>query len=75
MTNWVRVSKLRDGLLDRDVFHALLEVQALAERYHQIGNPNRPHSSLAYRLTAPAATLPENPSPVLVGLAWRAAQP
>ena len=39
--------KLRDELLDRELFYTLLEVRVLTERYRQIYNHIRPHSSLA----------------------------
>ena len=41
--------KLRDELLDRDVFNTLLEVQVLTEQYRQTYNRIRPHSSLGYK--------------------------
>ena len=49
--------KLRDELLDREVFYTLLEVRVLTERYRQTYNRVRPHSSLGYRLPAPMALL------------------
>ncbi len=61
--------KLRDELPDREVFRTLLEVRVLTEQYRQIYNRIRPHGSLGYRLPAPETLLPENPVPVLVGLA------
>ncbi len=60
--------KLRDELLDREVFYTLLEVQVLTEQYRQTYNRIRPHSSLGYRPPAPETILPENLVPVLVGL-------
>ena len=60
--------KLRDELLDREVFHTLLEVQVLSEQYRQTYNRIRPHSSLGYRPLAPETTSPSDPVPVLVGL-------
>ena len=41
--------KLRDELLNREVFYPLLEVQVLTEQYRQTCNRIRPHSSLGYR--------------------------
>ena len=49
--------KLRDELLDREVFYTLLEVRVLTERYRQTYSRVRPHSSLGYRLPAPMALL------------------
>ncbi len=60
--------KLRDELLDREVFHTLLEVRVLAERYRRTYNRIRPHSALGYRPPAPEALLPAGPVPVLAGL-------
>ena len=45
--------KLRDELLDREVFYALLEVKVLTGQYRQTYNRIRPHSSLGYRPPAP----------------------
>ena len=60
--------KLRDELLDREVFYTLLEVRVLTERYRRTYNQVRPHSSLGYRPPAPEALLPADSVPVLVGL-------
>ena len=60
--------KLRDELLDREVFYTLLEVQVLTEQYRQTYNRIRPHSSLGYRPPAPLAVLPADPVLVLAGL-------
>ncbi len=60
--------KLRDELLDREVFYTLLEVRVLTERYRRTYNQVRPHSSLGYRPPAPVALMPSDPGPVLVGL-------
>ena len=60
--------KLRDELLDRELFYTLLEVRVLTERYRQIYNRIRPHSSLAYRPPTPETVLPAVPLPVLAEL-------
>ena len=60
--------KLRDELLDREIFYTLLEVRVLTERYRQTYNRVRPHSSLSYRPPAPEALMPADPVPVLVGV-------
>ena len=60
--------KLRDELLDRELFYTLLEVRVLTERYRQIYNRIRPHSSLGYRPPTPETVLPAVPLPVLAGL-------
>ena len=60
--------KLRDELLDTEVFYTLLEAPVLTERYRRTYNQVRPHSSLGYRPPAPGAPLPANTVPVLAGL-------
>ena len=60
--------RLRDELLDGEVFYTLLEVRVLTERYRQTYNRIRPHSALGYRPPAPEALLPAEPVPVLAGL-------
>ena len=60
--------KLRDELLDREIFYTLQEVQVLTEQYRQTYNGIRPHSSLGYRPPAPEAILVGDPAPALVGL-------
>ena len=60
--------KLRDELLDREVFYTLLEVRVLTEQYRQTYNRIRPHSSLGYRPPAPETYLPADPIPLLVTL-------
>jgi transposase InsO family protein len=47
--------KLRDELLDREIFYTLLEAKVLIERWRQHYNRVRPHSSLGYRPPAPEA--------------------
>ena len=63
--------KLRDELLDRELFYTLTEVQVLTEQYRQVYNTIRPHSSLGYRPPAPRAILPADPARVLVGRTQR----
>ena len=50
--------KLRDELLNREVFETLREAQVLIERWRREYNQRRPHSALAYRPPAPEAFLP-----------------
>lgn len=47
--------KLRDELLEREVFDTLLEAKVLIERWRLEYNHVRPHSSLGYRPPAPEA--------------------
>jgi putative transposase len=50
--------KLRDELLNGEIFYTLQEAQVLIERWRQHYNTIRPHSSLNYRPPAPATILP-----------------
>jgi len=50
--------KLRDELLNGEIFYTLREAKVLVERWRVHYNTRRPHSSLGYRPPAPEATLP-----------------
>ena len=50
--------KLRDELLNREIFYSLREVQVLTEWWRREYNTIRPHSSLGYRPPVPEATMP-----------------
>ena len=56
--------KLRDELLNREIFYTLAEASVLIENWRREYNTIRPHSSLEYRVPAPE-TLPLRPA--LVG--------
>ena len=45
--------KLRDELLNGEVFNTLREAQVLIERWRRHFNEERPHSALGYRPPAP----------------------
>ena len=47
--------KLRDELLDREIFDTVWEAKVLIERWRQEYNTKRPHSALGYRPPAPEA--------------------
>jgi putative transposase len=49
--------KLRDELLNREIFYTITEAQVLVRRWRRQYNQVRPHSSLGYRPPAPEATL------------------
>lgn len=51
-------SKLRDELLNGEVFTIHHEAQVLIENWRRYYNAVRPHSSLGYRPPAPQAILP-----------------
>src|SRR6516165_2852476 len=50
--------KLRDELLDRELFYTLAEAEILTEWWRQEYNHLRPHSALGYRPPAPEAIAP-----------------
>jgi len=50
--------KLRDELLNRELFYNLWEAKVLVERWRREYNQVRPHSSLGYRPPAPEAIMP-----------------
>ena len=49
--------KLRDELLDREIFHTLEEARILVEDWRIHHNTVRPHGSLGYRPPAPVANM------------------
>ena len=49
--------KLRDELLNGEIFYTLMEAKVLIERWRHEYNTFRPHSSLGYRPPAPEAKL------------------
>jgi len=51
-------NKLRDELLDRELFDTLWEVKVLVECWRQTYNRIRPHSALGYRPPVPEAIAP-----------------
>src|SRR3712207_3510285 len=55
--------KLRDELLDGEVFHTLREAQVLIEQWRRHYNTVRPHSALGYRPPAPEVVMPKPPKP------------
>lgn len=50
--------KLRDELLNREIFYNIEEAKVLIERWRKEYNQIRPHSSLGYRPPAPEAIQP-----------------
>ena len=53
-------SKLRDELLNREIFYSLKEAQILIERWRMHYNTLRPHSSLGYKPPAPVTIKPSH---------------
>jgi len=60
--------KLRDEVLNVEIFDTLLEARVLIERWRREYNHVRPHSSLGYRPPAPEAILPNKPTKQIVSL-------
>ena len=56
--------KLRDELLNGELFDTLLEAKVLIERWRWEYNTMRPHSALGYRPPAPEAVDPLSPAPL-----------
>ena len=54
--------KLRDELLNGEIFYTLLEAKVLIERWRQHYNRIRPHSSLGYRPPAPEVVTVAQPA-------------
>ena len=57
--------KLRDELLNVEIFDTLLEAKVLIERWRQHYNHVRPHSSLGYKPPAPETTVPSTIKTIL----------
>lgn len=55
--------KVRDELLNPELFDTLLEAKVLTERWRRAYNAVRPHSSLGYRPPAPEVLLVRPPGP------------
>src|ERR671928_1898532 len=58
-------ARLRDELLDGELFYSLREAQIIIESWRVHYNTVRPHASLGYRPPAPPAALPLAPRPTL----------
>jgi len=57
--------KLRDEVLNVEIFDTLLEAKVLIERWRQHYNHVRPHSSLGYKPPAPEAVIPSTHKTIL----------
>ncbi len=51
-------AKLRDELLDGEIFYSLSEAKIVIESWRQHYSTRRPHSSLGYKPPAPATIMP-----------------
>ena len=52
--------KLKDELIDREIFYSLREAQVLVEQWRREYNTVRPHSALGYQPPAPEAVRPSS---------------
>ncbi len=59
--------KVRNELLNAELFDTLLEAKMLTERWRQTDNQVRPHSALGYRPLAPEARPVGPPGPATSG--------
>ena len=50
-------SKLRDELLNGEIFYSLAEAKVIIEAWRRYYNTERPHSSLGYKPPAPEAII------------------
>jgi transposase InsO family protein len=50
--------KMRDALLNGEIFDTILEARVITERWRKTYNTIRPHSSLGYRPPAPEVRYP-----------------
>jgi transposase InsO family protein len=66
-------SKLRDELLDGEIFYSLAEARIVVETWRRQYNAVRPHSSLGYRPPAPEVLI--CPSSTPTGASAVAAKP
>jgi len=57
--------KLRDELLNGEIFYTLKEAQVLIEGWRREYNTIRPHSSLGYKPPAPEALQPSSYRPLI----------
>jgi putative transposase len=65
-------SKLRDELLNGEIFYSLAEARIVVEGWRRQYNTVRPHSSLGYRPPAPEAVLwPASPSKTAPDVAFK----
>ena len=55
------IGKLRDELLNGEIFYTLTEAKVLVQRWRQLYNRVRPHSALGYRPPAPETIEPLTP--------------
>jgi len=57
--------RMRDELLNGEIFYSLREAQILIEHWRKHYNTKRPHSALGYRPPAPETIIPMEPTPIM----------
>jgi len=57
--------RMRDELLNGEIFYSLREAQILIEQWRKHYNTKRPHSALGYRPPAPETIIPMETSPIM----------
>ncbi len=57
--------RLRDDLLNGEIFYSLREAQIIIEEWRRHDNTKRPHSALGYRSPAPEAIVSMDQAPVM----------
>ena len=57
--------RMRDELLNGEIFYSLREAQILIEQWRKHYNTKRPHSALGYRPPAPETIMPIETSPIM----------
>ena len=57
--------RMRDELLNGEIFYSLREAQVISESWRKHYNTKRPHSALGYRPPAPEAIIPMDQRPIM----------
>ena len=57
--------RMRDELLNGEIFYSLREAQIIIEEWRKHYNTKRPHSALGYRPPAPETTIPMETRPIM----------
>jgi putative transposase len=57
--------RMRDELLNGEIFYSLREAQIIIEKWRNHYNTKRPHSALGYRPPAPEAIVPMDQRPIM----------
>jgi putative transposase len=57
--------RMRDELLNGEIFYSLREAQIIVESWRKHYNTKRPHSALGYRPPAPEAIIPMDQRPIM----------